>query len=88
LLTVDLQLARGMARRDIGRRVVATDDAKDLQFIGQGGVSLRFASLRALHRTHTRERDDVTRGPRPAPVFANSRERPSWKFAGRCGAQR
>ena len=40
----------------------------------QGGLSLRLASLRALHCGHTREHDDVIRGPEPALVLATSRE--------------
>ena len=33
-------------------------------------MSLRLASLRALHCGHTREHDDVIRGPEPALVLA------------------
>jgi len=39
-----------------------------------GGVSLTFASMRAPHCGHTRERDDVITAPEPALVFAISRE--------------
>ena len=35
-------------------------------------MSLRLASLRALHCGHTREHDDVIRGPEPALVLARS----------------
>ena len=53
-----------------------------------GGVSLTFASMRAPHCGHTRERDDVITAPEPALVFAISREaRVRWRTPARTRTQ-
>jgi hypothetical protein len=70
-----LLVASGVARRDVGPRVVAADDAEDLQFTGAGErqPQIRLVARPALRSDEGRLRRHQTAGA--ALVFATSASR-------------
>jgi hypothetical protein len=70
------QIANLAPLERVGRQHSAPAGMLPCSLREQGGVSLRFASLRALHCGHTREDADVIRRPEP-PGFRQQQVRRS-----------